>query len=94
MLLVVFEGALEVAGGKLGVVGQQGVEGQLEEAVDGLPSGVDGCNARGRQDDVFLFRVGTDVAQECAFARSRLSGQEDALMGVTYQAQRILELRA
>ena len=47
---------------QVGVVGQQGVEGQLEEAVQGASARVDGGDTCGGQHDVLLAHVVADIA--------------------------------
>ena len=60
----VFQCAAYVARRVAGVVWQQRVEGQLEEAVQGRAAGVDGRYACRGEYDMFFLRVGADVAHE------------------------------
>lgn len=78
MRLGVFEELMDASPlqAEVRVVGQQGIEGQAEEAVQRAASGVDGGDARGSQYDVLLLRIGADVFQEGRFARTGLSRQE------------------
>lgn len=77
---------------QVGVVGQQGVERQLEEAVQGAPARVDGGDACGGQHDVLLAHVVADVAQEGRFARAGLPRQEERLAGIFHEVQGVLKL--
>ena len=77
---------------QVGVVRQQRVEGQAEEAVQRAASGVDGGDARGSQDHVLLLHIVADVAQEGRFARACLARQEERLAGVLDELQRLAEL--
>jgi hypothetical protein len=53
----VFQRFLDVAAVIARVVGQERMEGQLEEAVERLSASIDGCDARGSEDDIFLLGV-------------------------------------
>ena len=83
----------DVAHGIHTVVGQQGVEGQLEETVQGASAGIDGCDACRCQNDVFLLGIGCDVPQKSRFTRPRLSGEEKRTTGKLYDLECILQLR-
>jgi hypothetical protein len=74
------------------VIGQQGVEGQFEEAVQGTASGIDGGYAgRGKHYMLFL-RIRADIFQEGRFARTCLARQEYGLTGILNEVQGILKL--
>ena len=77
---------------QVGVVRQQRVEGQAEEAVQRAAPGIDGGDARGSQDHVLLLHIVADVAQEGRFARACLARQEERLAGVLDELQRLAEL--
>ena len=83
----------DVAHGIHTVVGQQGMEGQLEETVQGASAGIDGCDACRCQNDVFLLGIGCDVPQKSRFTRPRLSGEEKRTTGKLYDLECILQLR-
>ena len=64
------------------VIGQQGVEGQFEEAVQGTASGIDGgYSGRGKHYMLFL-RIRADIFQEGRFARTCFARQEYGLTGI------------
>ena len=74
------------------VIGQQGVERQFEEAVQGTASGIDGGYAgRGKHYMLFL-RIRADIFQEGRFARTSFARQEYGLTGILNEVQGILKL--
>ena len=74
------------------VIGQQGVEGQFEEAVQGTASGIDGgYSGRGKHYMLFL-RIRADIFQEGRFARTCFARQEYGLTGILNEVQGILKL--
>ena len=74
------------------VIGQQGVERQFEEAVQGTASGIDGGYAgRGKHYMLFL-RIRADIFQEGRFARTCFARQEYGLTGILNEVQGILKL--
>ena len=77
---------------QVGVVRQQRVEGQAEEAVQRAASGVDGGDAGRGQHDVLLPDVVADITQEGRLARAGLACQEEGLPGVLDELQRLAEL--
>ena len=88
----VFQRLLDVSAVIARVVGQQGMEGQSEETVQGGASGVDGGDARRGEDHVLLLRVLRHVSQEGALTRARLSRQEERTARVVHDLQGILPL--
>ena len=74
------------------VVGQQGMEGQFEEAVQRLSAGVDGCNTCRSQDDELLPGMFGDIAEERRFTRPCFAGQEKRATGELYNLKSLLPL--
>ena len=89
---VILQRLPHVAHGVSLVVGQQRVEGQLEEGVQRLAAGVDGRYARRCQYHVALLRVLGDISEECRLSRARLSGEEERAPGVLYDLEGLLPL--
>ena len=88
----VFESLLDMSVAVARVVGEQGVEGQSEEAVEGGASGVDGGDASGREDHVFLLCVAGDVAQERRLTRPCLSRKKERATGIVDDLEGVLPL--
>ena len=93
LFLAVAQEVADAASGIAAVVGGQGVEGQLEEAVKGDASRIDGSNARRCQHNGLLACVLLDVSQEGALPRSGLTGEEEGVLCVADDVQCRLELR-
>lgn len=74
------------------VIGQQGVEGQFEEAVQGTASGIDGGYAGRCKHHVLFLCIRADVLQEGRFARTCLARQEYGLTGILDEVQGVLKL--
>ena len=74
---VVLQGVADIPHAEHTVVGQQRMEGNLEETVQGASSGIDGSNTGGCKNDVFLFGVGSNVAQKSGLAGACLSCEEE-----------------
>ena len=87
----VLEEVLEPRGRIARIIGQQGMEGELEEAMKGAAPGIDGGNARGCQHHVLLAHVFTHIAQEGTLARAGTSCKEHRLAGEAHKGERILE---
>ena len=88
----VFQRLLDVTLVVARVVGQQGMEGQTEEAVQRRTAGIDGGDTRRCEDDVFLLRVLGNVAQEGALTRAGLSREEKRTTGIVHDLQGVLPL--
>lgn len=74
------------------VIGQQGVERQFEEAVQGTASGIDGGYAGRCKHHVLFLCIRADVLQEGRFARTCFARQEYGLTGILNEVQGILKL--
>ena len=73
------------------VVGQQRMEGQLEEAVQGTSSGIDSRYSRRCEHDMLLFRRAAYIFQKRGFSRPCLAREEDRLPGILYQLECVLK---
>ena len=93
LLTVVFQHVAQMAHRIARVGGQQRMERQLEERVERRPSGVDGRDARRREDDVLLLCRRCDISEERRLSRTRLSGEEEAVTGELHYLQSVLQLR-
>lgn len=63
--------------GDFGGFGIHGAEGEIEKAVDGLPTGIEGGDSGGGDGDTFEFEGAAEVAQEGGFSGSGASGDEN-----------------
>jgi hypothetical protein len=68
------------------------VKRQFEEGVKRLSTGIDGSYSCRSQDNVFLLRSFSDVAQESRFTRTSLAGKEKRPSRILYDLQRLLPL--
>ena len=88
----VLQGLLDMAVAVARVVGQQGEEGQTEEAVEGGASGIDGSDTRRREDDMLLLRVLGHVAEERRLTRPCLSREKERATGIVDDLEGVLPL--
>ena len=77
-----------VFGDELLDVGEIGVEGELEEGMDGDAAGVDGGDAGGCHDGVAFGTSGGNFAEEGGFACAGFPGEEDRNTGLFNVASR------
>ena len=75
-----------------GVVGQERMEGQTEEAVKRGTTRIDGGDTRRGEDDVLLLRVVGYVAQEGRFTRPCLPRKEERATGIIDDLEGVLPL--
>ena len=90
---IVFQELFQFAEAEPRVVGQERVERELEKAVQGAASGIDGCDAGRCQYHVLLPCVATDVFQQGGFTRTGFACEENRVTGKLYEFQCALELR-
>lgn len=68
------------------------MEGELEKAVQGGASGVDGGYASRGEDNVLFLCVGADIPQECRLTGAGFSREEKRTAGVLYDLECLLKL--
>jgi hypothetical protein len=89
---IVFQELFQFAETESWVIGQERMKRELEKAVQGAASGIDGgYSGRGKHYMLFL-RIRADIFQEGRFARTCLARQEYGLTGILNEVQGILKL--
>ena len=90
---IVFQELFQFAETESWVIGQERMKRELEKAVQGAASGIDGCYAGRCQYHVLLPWVATDIFQQSGLTRTGFACEENRVAGKLYEFQRVLEFR-